>query len=626
MKRKAVAGEFKSAREAKKKTTTAEDSLSTMDIEILCDAIPGFLRLLAKYFSHSEQIHVLSLVSKAWKTAMPLYLPVRRRREAVNEFLTAFLRNPNALGFWQRLPIENEFLHVLEECDVRMWDVEINEEGMEERRGHERRKAQARDTGKGSGRGFYKVKHHQTTVQMRVRVRPDASCVVSMDLDQKRMELKFQTTPGFYFRCQGTIVAWAKRRVGFKRTWFTFRKGLTSLHGDFDGNKGDDQEDETPFTCESLFDEEWALQTDIPRNVIAKELPNAPKEGEQWQDYAIVDVGVVRLSDYTDDIYWILEREMLVMPGRRAEELFHDLVRREAEEGVAYVDNTLSGNQRDNLLGAIDRLQTSQDRPGDQAHSSKVPRHLVDPSWYAYAARESQFFGSQDLSVASMAPRPVEGSLERLSLRPDENLDIWGRKYEEFKHQWLPTYFNVASDCKVQIEDYINGIPRAEHPELYAALETLFERFVPLLEHAWTYGLELRFQENYDHIGWQRPEIYRESGYLSTLRGSRLQVVTRIVDFELQPGQEHEGTWHVEGLPHENIVATAVYVAASDECIKGGKLCFQRAFDEEEGIAISNVSQEPFSYVTELVNRGLLPLGALECLENRMLVCATFVS
>eukprot|EP00968_Pinguiococcus_pyrenoidosus_P023674 scaffold3941_cov209-Pinguiococcus_pyrenoidosus.AAC.2 len=93
MKRKAVAGETESTREAKKKITAAKDSLSTMDIGILCDAIPGFLRLLAKYFPHSEQIHVLSLVSKAWKAAMPLYLPVRRRREAVNEFLEAFFRN-----------------------------------------------------------------------------------------------------------------------------------------------------------------------------------------------------------------------------------------------------------------------------------------------------------------------------------------------------------------------------------------------------------------------------------------------------------------------------------------------------------------------------------------------------
>jgi len=36
-------------------------------------------------------------------------------------------------------------------------------------------------------------------------------------------------------------------------------------------------------------------------------------------------------------------------------------------------------------------------------------------------------------------------------------------------------------------------------------------------------------------------------------------VITKIVDYELDPGQSYDGVWHVEGMSHEEIVATAIY-------------------------------------------------------------------
>ena len=50
-----------------------------------------------------------------------------------------------------------------------------------------------------------------------------------------------------------------------------------------------------------------------------------------------------------------------------------------------------------------------------------------------------------------------------------------------------------------------------------------------------------------------------------SLRGRRLQVVTKIVDYELAPGETYEGVWHVEGMSHEEIVATAIYFIDRDE-------------------------------------------------------------
>uniref|UniRef100_A0A7R9U5A3 DUF4246 domain-containing protein n=1 Tax=Pinguiococcus pyrenoidosus TaxID=172671 RepID=A0A7R9U5A3_9STRA len=73
-------------------------------------------------------------------------------------------------------------------------------------------------------------------------------------------------------------------------------------------------------------------------------------------------------------------------------------------------------------------------------------------------------------------------------------------------------------------------------------------------------------------------------------------------------------------MSHENIVATALYIAARDEGIQGGKLCFKRALEEWEGARSSEVYQYPFQYVYDFVERGMLPLGELETPDNRMLV------
>ena len=46
---------------------------------------------------------------------------------------------------------------------------------------------------------------------------------------------------------------------------------------------------------------------------------------------------------------------------------------------------------------------------------------------------------------------------------------------------------------------------------------------------------------------------------------NKLQVITKIVDYELQPGQSHEGVWHVEGMSHEEIVLTCLYILDRDD-------------------------------------------------------------
>ena len=79
-----------------------------------------------------------------------------------------------------------------------------------------------------------------------------------------------------------------------------------------------------------------------------------------------------------------------------------------------------------------------------------------------------------------------------------------------------------------------------------------------------------------------------------SLRGRTLQVITKIVDYEVPPGATHEGVWHVEGMSHENIVATALVVLRKDAALSGGDLQFQRSFTlGEESELLMEMPQYP---------------------------------
>lgn len=58
-------------------------------------------------------------------------------------------------------------------------------------------------------------------------------------------------------------------------------------------------------------------------------------------------------------------------------------------------------------------------------------------------------------------------------------------------------------------------------------------------------------------------------------------------------GQVHEGVWHVEGMSHEEIILTALFILDRDESIFGGDLMFKRALlqDEADEVVFGEVPQ-----------------------------------
>jgi hypothetical protein len=87
------------------------------------------------------------------------------------------------------------------------------------------------------------------------------------------------------------------------------------------------------------------------------------------------------------------------------------------------------------------------------------------------------------------------------------------------------------------------------------------------------------------------------------------QVITKIVDYELKPGQIYEGVWHVEGMSHEEIVLKALYMLERDESIPGGDLTFKRAFFRDEAeVIFSGVPQMRSNLQEKHISEGLAKL------------------
>lgn len=108
------------------------------------------------------------------------------------------------------------------------------------------------------------------------------------------------------------------------------------------------------------------------------------------------------------------------------------------------------------------------------------------------------------------------------------------------------------------------------------------------------------------------------------LRGQKLQVIPKIVDYELTPQHDsYEGVWHVEGMSHEEIVLTCLYILDRDNTIEGGEIQYKRAFlmDEVNYIWLNIHRQfRPEFFDTLLVDQELCPLGTVATPRGRLLV------
>ena len=115
-------------------------------------------------------------------------------------------------------------------------------------------------------------------------------------------------------------------------------------------------------------------------------------------------------------------------------------------------------------------------------------------------------------------------------------------------YQWLPAEYKVSQfGTKVDIESYINGLDMKKYSHIYKTLAQTFQYFLPF---------------------FQKVLNRKDSNYLDLSTTRNLQVITKAANYILKPGQEYNGSWHKEGLPQENVIASGIYYYSIDESLK----------------------------------------------------------
>lgn len=270
-------------------------------------------------------------------------------------------------------------------------------------------------------------------------------------------------------------------------------------------------------------------------------------------------------------------------------------------ENVAWRDRAFSKKLATQLNESLDEI--CKNEPADfHPGSGSVVRDIVHPSMYCYVKGVSKINESPENSITTDNNSSKTDELER---------DFWGREYEDSKYQWLPSEFFVSEQGDVKIKSYINNLDREKYPGMYGLIEKMFERTLPMFEAVCN---SLRN----DFYGVQGDDLGRHA---ILLRNRNLQVVTKIVEYRVNREENFDGVWHVEGMSHEEILATAVCIIKRDDNFSGADIEFRRFLFQDEGDDLIMSTPQNANRPTDTMGGGdVRPLGRLKTPENRVIV------
>lgn len=196
--------------------------------------------------------------------------------------------------------------------------------------------------------------------------------------------------------------------------------------------------------------------------------------------------------------------------------------------------------------------------------------------------------------------------------------DFWNRSYETSKYQWLPSVFDINEAGECNISSYINNLPITENV-IYEKLEALFEYVLPEFEETWSYINSVTLFNKHDGPDDHMQNDSKVFKKLS-LKGMKLQVITKIVRISLKSNSSLDGAWHVEGMSHENIVATASCTLEQTSNFNAA-LYFKRGYTLSEANHITNIApcNAPFE-LDRFLNSGTIPLGKKTITKDSLIV------
>ncbi|KAE9388782.1 hypothetical protein BT96DRAFT_1025294 [Gymnopus androsaceus JB14] len=294
--------------------------------------------------------------------------------------------------------------------------------------------------------------------------------------------------------------------------------------------------------------------------------------------------------------------------------------------GVYVSDNLVPASVHQELVRELDALAAKQPRDYHPGSFGKV-QNLIHPSLYPYVA------GLTPTSSPDIKLPPTVGDDGTFQTELFNNLDtqIFSSAYA-----WIPSVFKVSPDgTDVHIDSYINGLgDREEFPGLFRVLEKMFLLSLPHFEKTMEQSAKYSPKESQSVIRWKtrmefvnkhegsitkemwekflashanewdaqkllerqaREDLHgqekatKESFYdlgdefvaSKTYKGKELKVIVKAANYTLAPGREHEGSWHMEGMPHERIVASVIYYYDTDSAIEDKGLSFRKFRDPE---------------------------------------------
>ncbi len=273
-------------------------------------------------------------------------------------------------------------------------------------------------------------------------------------------------------------------------------------------------------------------------------------------------------------------------------------------ENVAWSDDLVPKNLQDQLNLVVDKM-CKQEKKDYHPGSGKTVRDIVHPSLYCYVDGVSKVNASpwSNFNVKNLKKDYEYGSV-----------DFWGRQYEDSKYQWLPAEFVVNDEGKVAINSYINNLDKEKYPEAYECIANIFSSFMPAFEQVCS---TLRN----DFYGNDDAEDVRGVERNIPLRNRKLQVVTKIVEYRVNKEENFDGVWHVEGMSHENILATGLYIFKREENFDGADIDFRRFLYPYEGEdLIYSTPQNAHRQTDQMGGGDVKPLGRLQTPEGRAIV------
>ncbi|KAL3691663.1 hypothetical protein R1sor_005314 [Riccia sorocarpa] len=264
---------------------------------------------------------------------------------------------------------------------------------------------------------------------------------------------------------------------------------------------------------------------------------------------------------------------------------------KETGNGVWVMDRIVPAQLRDLLETRLDAIANSSNKDFHPNTNDQV-QALIHPSLFPY--------------IEGVSPLLIDPSL-----LPDKStIPYWHGQYEESTYQWLPAEFFVDENGSVKIESYINNLDEKQHGDLYRGIELLFQIFVPLFEQIPITPREVN--------GYWTPQLY--------LHNRKLQVIVKAANYVIQPGQDYEGAWHVEGMSHERILASGIYYYSTSSCLRDFGLEVRR--ERSEFLDYPQMDQYNRSMQEEMGDdfpdvNGLtmnINLGAVPTVEGRLIV------